>query len=99
MARKRLEAGANATRVEERIAKVPLDAGTEAQLVKPGSGSSATKAGASGRREAGIQLTRAEREMLVRCCVEYRNRLPIYLKSAAKEVALIDSVLKKFESD
>ncbi len=43
-------------------------------------------------------FTKAERRAIVVSCVEYRNRLPTYLRSAMREVQIIDSILKKCES-
>jgi hypothetical protein len=37
----------------------------------------------------------AERAAIVRCCADYRNRLPIYLLAVQKEVEIIDSVIEK----
>jgi hypothetical protein len=40
-------------------------------------------------------FTQAERRAIVVSCTEYRNRLPTYLKSAKREVEIIDSILSK----
>jgi hypothetical protein len=37
----------------------------------------------------------AERAEIVRCCSDYRNRLPIYLQAVQLEVEVIDSVIEK----
>ena len=188
MARKRLIKGANAARVEERIARVPADMGLEAQAESsifdalralegaatatpptralaaasspasvpgpsrtppsraPSPKSSArakpkpSKAAASPRRETRSQreaaptkaaarlkstpepkpalaqknepsprpqlplkasrlspsdFSAAEREAIVRCCSDYKNRLPTYLLAVQKEVKVIDSVIDK----
>jgi len=42
-------------------------------------------------------FTKAERRAIVVSCIEYRNRLPTYLKSAMREVEIIDSILQKCE--
>jgi hypothetical protein len=128
MARKQLIKGANATRVEERIARVPADLGPGAE-----SGLSifgALRALEEGRPEAprpkapgGVSRPRAqapkaskpsgedpaprsvrigpsdfnnaEREAIVRCCSDYRNRLPTYLLATQRELKVIDSVIDK----
>jgi hypothetical protein len=120
MARKRLTKGTNALRVEERIAKVPVD------LIRsdPGSGvfealktletktapaeamptPKAVQSSGSGhrslannaaRRLGPDSFTKAERRAIVVSCTDYRNRLPIYLKSAMHDVEIIDSILRK----
>jgi hypothetical protein len=40
-------------------------------------------------------FTAAERREILNCCVDYRNRLPIYLLSARREVELLDSIIGK----
>jgi hypothetical protein len=40
-------------------------------------------------------FTAVERAEIRRCCEDYRVRLPTYLKSARKEVELIDSIIAK----
>ncbi|MGO8695905.1 MAG: hypothetical protein ACLQMF_19760 [Rectinemataceae bacterium] len=143
MARKRLIRGANATRVEERIARVPEDIEAEsnifralkelegsppdaplqapASLPAPGSKRTPRAAKRPARRAIASQppaapiisaaepqgelrprkrigpsdFSAAEREAIVRCCADYRNRLPIYLMAVQKEVEIIDSVIEK----
>ncbi len=163
MARKRLIKGANAARVEERIARVPADVttlepGPESSIfdalralegaAKPSPATSpasvpmpsragtgkAPKADAPRNRKAaapgataGARASRpprrrpeppaaaiqeaeapkptsrlrpsdfsaAEREAIVRCCSDYKNRLPTYLLAVQKEVKVIDSVIDK----
>jgi hypothetical protein len=56
-----------------------------------------------GPRPESAQLSRigpsdfsnAERETILRCCEDYRNRLPIYLLSVQCEVKVIDAVIEK----
>lgn len=140
MARKRLTKGANALRVEERIAKVPADLGGRAEpetgifeairkleikdgLAEPRpeeprpagprparaakAKSTAPKAServadarvavarVAAERLGPASFTQAERRAIVVSCTEYRNRLPTYLKSAKREVEIIDSILSK----
>jgi hypothetical protein len=40
-------------------------------------------------------FTSLEREAIVRCCEDYRNRLPTYLQSVQREVRVIDAVIEK----
>ena len=158
MARKRLIKGANAARVEERIARVPADVttlepGPESSIfdalralegaartapapspapvpkaeaprnrkaAAPGATSSARAARPSRRKPAPpatppppaapaleaetpkapsrlgpSDFSSAEREAIVRCCSDYKNRLPTYLLAVQKEVKVIDSVIDK----
>jgi hypothetical protein len=37
----------------------------------------------------------AEREAILRCCTDYRNRLPTYLLAVQKEVTVIDAIIEK----
>jgi hypothetical protein len=37
----------------------------------------------------------AERETILRCCSDYRNRLPTYLLAVQRELKVIDSVIEK----
>lgn len=138
MARKQLIKGANAARLEERIARVPVDLGpkvapersifgaiTDMELgervsergqkadsrPKPsGSGAARPKPPARAKpaepRPVSAQASRigpsdfsnAEREAILRCCEDYRNRLPTYLQSVQREVKVIDSVIEKCKS-
>ncbi len=131
MARKRLIKGANAARVEERIARVPadvtiLESGPESSIFDAlraleGSSTPPKAAPARGRKPAPppegkpesipepespakpgrvgpSDFTAAEREEIVRCCSDYRNRLPTYLLAVQKEVEVIDSVIGKCRS-
>jgi hypothetical protein len=153
MARKQLIKGANATRVEERIARVPADLETEsspsifgalkalaeeeaagadviaAEGGKPkarrepkprrksskAAGAGTAAQGASARAQDIIptaesepdttpekkahlgpgDFNKAERNEILRCCVDYRNRLPIYLLAVQQELEVIDSVIEK----
>jgi hypothetical protein len=127
MARKRLTKGANALRVEERIARVPADLGRPAEAETgifealrkldqkdgPAEQRPARAAKAAGLARAPVasaraaaehvaaerlgpgSFTQAERRAIVVSCTEYRNRLPTYLKSAKREVEIIDSILSK----
>ncbi len=143
MARKRLTKGANALRVEDRIARVPADlAGPRAEgsgvfealrllereseegggeprrppeprpvaprakaeperAGKPRQAAKAAAAPESGHEPRGKlgpgSFTKAERRAIVVSCTEYRNRLPTYLQSAAREVEILDSILRKCE--
>ncbi|HUW40244.1 MAG TPA: hypothetical protein VMV90_04490 [Rectinemataceae bacterium] len=47
------------------------------------------------RRIGPSDFSAAEREAIVRCCADYRNRLPIYLMAVQREVEIIDSVIEK----
>jgi hypothetical protein len=144
VARKRLIKGANATRVEERIALVPADVGrvpmgqsifgalrameaaasptarppapkakapkakkaplppakkpASAELVQATDATppspSARKPSRPGRLGPS-DFTAAERAEIVRCCADYRNRLPTYLLAVQLEVEVIDSVIGK----
>lgn len=154
MARKRLIKGANAARVEERIARVPADV----SLVESSAESSifgalramespSTKTPARPSRTAKPKSSKvliapleetaprqkappqrvaeprqgtapspkpevlpkasrlspsdfsaAEREAIVRCCSDYRNRLPTYLLAVQKEVKVLDSVIDKCQA-
>lgn len=159
MARKRLIKGANAARVEERIARVPadmslaespaessifgalraLEGAATAPPQAPGPGAApraakpkAPKAKAAPRQKAasprklplphvteprqedapGLKpvlppkasrlspsdFSAAEREAIVRCCSDYRNRLPTYLLAVQKEVKVLDSVIDKCQA-
>jgi hypothetical protein len=130
MARKRLTKGANALRVEERIARVPLDMvrpvegetgifkalkaleddavpAEEAPRPRPSAAprrrpakGAARPAALGARIESEGRLgpdsfSEAERRAIVLSCTEYRNRLPTYLRSARREVEIIDSILRK----
>lgn len=153
MARKRLIKGANAARVEERIARVPIDvAGPAAapessifgalRALEDGAAApprslppkkiaaykriSPTIQAARGRKAESVKtpspapkpvprptpipkagksekvyrlgpsdFNAEERETIVRCCSDYKNRLPTYLLAAQKEVKLLDSVIDK----
>ena len=147
MARKRLIKGVNASRVEERIARVPADvqgpeAGpsifgalraleeSEAGSHPPEPEKAEPKARTTPRRKSAPRkpalitpepkvepeppkaadpparqarlgpsdFNAAEREAIVRCCSDYRNRLPIYLLDVQQEVQVIDSVIEKCRS-
>lgn len=37
----------------------------------------------------------AERETIMRCCRDYRNRLPTYLQATRRELGLIDAIIEK----
>jgi hypothetical protein len=39
-----------------------------------------------------------ERETILRCCRDYRNRLPTYLLAVQKELKVLDSVIEKCRS-
>jgi hypothetical protein len=132
MARKQLIKGANAARLEERIARVPADLGPKlspersifgaitemerdenATKTEPKPKPSRRKAAEPKKakpqepppesRPESTQLSRigpsdfsnAERETIMRCCADYRNRLPIYLLSVQHEVKVIDAVIEK----
>jgi hypothetical protein len=146
MARKRLTKGTNALRVEERIAKVPIDlvrrpetgsgvfealkkledrteaSGTDTRpetkkqdeltpqkknvASKPKAGETGEKRASntqkerkpeekSERRLGPDSFTKAERRAIVRSCTDYRNRLPIYLRSAMHDVEILDSIIRK----
>ncbi len=165
MARKRLIKGANAARVEERIARVPADvnlpeSAAESSIfdalralegtarsapqslpravrtasapakapasarpspspvaaptkrhtpastgsraspsAKPkGQSSKATiepEAPAKAGRLSPSDFSAVEREAIVRCCSDYKNRLPTYLLAVQKEVGILDSVIEK----
>lgn len=47
------------------------------------------------RRLSPSDFTAAERAEIVRCCADYRNRLPTYLLAVQYEVEVIDSVIDK----
>jgi hypothetical protein len=120
MARKQLVKGANAARLEERIASVPEDReDDEGQGIfgeihametredtrredtrREDDRSEERSRDAPRRQDAEAKLgpgnfTNAEREAIVRCCEDYRNRLPTYLQSVQKELRTIDSVIEK----
>jgi multifunctional 2-oxoglutarate metabolism enzyme len=143
VARKRLIKGANATRVEERIALVPADVGrapagqsifgalrameaaaapppaaAQPQAVAPKAKTrapapkapadtpppaakpapakpAAAKRPARPGRLGPSDFSAAERAEIVRCCADYRNRLPTYLLAVQAEVEVIDSVIDK----
>lgn len=42
-----------------------------------------------------VDLTAAERKILVKACLKLRRSLPVYLRSAQSEVAAIDRLLDK----
>ncbi len=44
-----------------------------------------------------IKFTKAEREIIRKSCISYKNTLPIYLKAFQNEVKIIDNVLKKLK--
>ena len=148
MARKQLIKGANASKVEERIARVPADLlvqgpatifgaikameegsaetkpepaaapekappkkappkkapqmKAEPERPEPAIPAPATKPAApearfepSGGKLKVSDFTASEREAIVRCCSDYRNRLPTYLLAVQREVEIIDSVIEK----
>jgi len=102
MARKQLVKGANAARVEERIARVPADLGPGPESAEPQSVFAAIKAleepqppAAKTARISPSDFSQTERETIVRCCSEYRNRLPTYLQATQGELKVIDSVIEK----
>lgn len=160
MARKRLIKGANAARVEERIARVPadvallepeaessifdalraLEGAAETRPIaetppkqpraiarRPAPSSPAPAARPAARKPAApapkptaprplvprpaaadeaeiparasrlgpSDFSAAEREAIVRCCSDYKNRLPTYLLAVQKEVRVLDSVIDK----
>lgn len=122
MARKQLIKGANAARLEERIARVPADLGPKpspeksifgaitemekdenAPTAEPKPKPSRRRAARPKSRPESAQTSRigpsdfsnAERETIMRCCEDYRNRLPIYLQSVQREVKVIDAVIEK----
>jgi hypothetical protein len=135
MARKRLIKGANATRVEARISRVPADLAGEGASIfaalraaedvptpsaapevaaskgrasatksKGKSSKGTTEAPKAAEAPAGrpkrarlrsSDFNAAELEAILRCCVEYRNRLPTYLLSAKGEVEVLDSIIEK----
>jgi hypothetical protein len=41
----------------------------------------------------------AERGAILRCCMDYRNRLPTYLLSVQEELAVLDSIIEKCGSN
>ncbi len=49
------------------------------------------------KTEKKISFTKAEKEIIVKSCINYKNSLPIYLKSVQREVKLIDNVIKKLK--
>ncbi len=49
------------------------------------------------KAEKKISFTKAEKEIIVKSCINYKNSLPIYLKSVQREVKLIDNVIKKLK--
>jgi hypothetical protein len=111
MARKQLIKGANAARLEERIARVPADLGPKLSpersifgaITEMEKDENASKAKPKPSRRRAAQISRigpsdfsnAERETIMRCCEDYRNRLPIYLQSVQREVKVIDAVIEK----
>jgi hypothetical protein len=69
---------------------------------KPASGSAArleVKPEKNNGSRSTIPFTRHERELISKCCVEYRNHLPIYLKSVRHEVNLLESIIRKCAED
>jgi hypothetical protein len=50
------------------------------------------------RSPRSLDFSAAEREAILRCCLEYRNRMPTYLQSAQRELKVIDSVIEKCRS-
>jgi hypothetical protein len=137
MARKRLIKGANAARVEERIARVPLDLDSSSGIFGairameeaegkppqkvlaeqspakakrspakakpkeeklPRADAAVAEAKAKGARLRPSDFNAAERETILRCCADYRNRLPTYLLAVQKELRVIDSVMEKCRS-
>jgi hypothetical protein len=117
MARKQLVKGANAARLEERIARVPADLGPKESIfgaiteMEKGASASKEESTAKPSRRKPAQpktaqisrigpsdFTNAEREAILRCCEDYRNRLPIYLQSVQREVKVIDAVIEKCKS-
>jgi hypothetical protein len=46
-----------------------------------------------------IDFSAAERRAILRCCKDYRNRLPTYLLSVQKEVKVLDSIIEKCGPD
>jgi hypothetical protein len=128
MARKQLVKGANAARLEQRIARVPVDLGPKrppeqsifSAITDMDKGANEPKAEPRPRpshrgamppkrakwpepRPESAQTSRigpsdfsnAEREAIMRCCEDYRNRLPTYLQSVQREVKVIDAVIEK----
>jgi hypothetical protein len=50
---------------------------------------------AAARATRTVDFSAAEREAILRCCLDYRNRMPTYLQSAQRELKVIDSVIEK----
>jgi hypothetical protein len=51
--------------------------------------------GTDGEGRRRIELTLAERELLLRACQRYRAAVPTYLKSREEERQLLDVVIEK----
>ncbi len=49
------------------------------------------------RGDRKVSFTKAEKEIIIKSCTNYKNTLPIYLKSVQREVKLIDNVIKKLK--
>jgi hypothetical protein len=71
-------------------ARAPVKRTAAARAPKP-----AAKPAAARPRIGSSSFTAAERAEIRRCCEDYRVRLPTYLKSARKEVELLDSIIAK----
>jgi hypothetical protein len=84
---KAMEAGASA----ELPARVPAKPRAPAKLqaqAKPKDPAKQARIGPS-------DFSPNERDAIMRCCRDYRNRLPTYLLAVQKEVRIIDSVIEK----
>ncbi len=126
MARKQLVKGANAAKVEERIARVPPDINGPAifkalreveepkktpapvsKKKKPAQKTKADKAPAApavsakkkSTRQKDVRFSGREKEMIVKSCIEYRNSLPVYLKSVQEDVKVIDKIVMKLQKE
>lgn len=106
MARKQLIKGPNAQRVEKRIAKIPEDLSEgnifrllkeeEEKDAKTGEGTQTLiKRKTPGAKKKAINLTKSEREIIVKSCTAYKHSLPIYLRYVQDELKIVDAIIKK----
>ena len=53
----------------------------------------------SSGRALALTLSAAERQALLKACRHYKATLPVYLKSAAQDAAIISNLIQKLTSD
>jgi hypothetical protein len=93
--RKAASKQAEPKRVEEKRQEPRKPAKPPESVAKPVVPEQRPALASSGGKLKVSDFTATEREAIVRCCSDYRNRLPTYLLAVQKEVKIIDSVIEK----